>query len=328
MEFKIRNIHSWMILQKSKEMQIESKFLIPGVEDFIELKKGKKRVVINRAISPSLTHIAGAITENKIACNHLLQENNYPIPAFIFASEIGEKELLFLEKFAPIVVKPFDTNKGAEIHMNVQNNNQLEEALNNVKKISSHAILQQQASGLDYRFLVIDKKVVGVLWNEWPSVIGDGIHTIEQLVQFENKKRNTTKILVYEKPTEMLAEIPIEGLNELLGKSDRRLADILPKGEKIYLGNCGNGWTGSVAHDATDLVHPSINKKVIELINFLNIDIAGLDVRCDDITKPFEISGFNIIEVNTRPSLVDHEFPLFGKSRNVTEEYLDYLFKE
>ncbi|MBC5834215.1 hypothetical protein G6N05_08490 [Flavobacterium sp. F372] len=328
MEFKIRNIHSWMIFQKSKEMQIESEFLVPGVEDFIELKKGKKRVVINRAISPSLTHIAGAITENKIACNYLLQENNYPIPAFIFASEIGKIELLFLEKFAPIVVKPFDTNKGAEIHMNVQNTNELKEALNNVKKVSTQAILQQQATGLDYRFLVIDRQVTGVLWNEWPSVVGDGIHTIENLVQFENENRRITKTVVYEKPTEMLVEIPIEGLSDLLAKSNKRLSDILPKGEKIYLGNCGNGWTGSVAHDATDNVHPSINKKVIELINFLDIDIAGLDVRCDDITKPFKKAGFNVIEVNTRPSLVDHEFPLFGKSRNVTEKYLDYLFKD
>ena len=328
MEFKIRNIHSWMLLQKSKEMQIESGFLIPGIEDFIELKKGGKRIVINRAISPSLTHIAGAITENKIACNYLLQENNYPIPAFIFANEIGKNELLFLEKFAPIVVKPFDTNKGAEIHMNVQDISQLKQALNNVKKISTHAILQQQASGLDYRFLVIDKKVVGVLWNEWPSVVGDGIHTIEYLLEFENEKRRTTKTVVYEKSTEMLVEIPIEGLKDLLAKSGKGLSDILPKGVKIYLGNCGNGWTGAVAHDVTDNVHPSINKMVVDLTNFLNIDIAGLDVRCDDVTKPFENSGFNIIEVNTRPSLVDHEFPLFGKSRNVTENYLNYLFKE
>ncbi|PTD13692.1 hypothetical protein [Flavobacterium columnare] len=328
MAFKIRNIHSWMILQKSKEMQIESKFLIPDVEDFIELKKGEKRVVINRAISPFLTHISGALTENKIACNYLLQENSYPIPAFIFASEIGKNELLFMKKFAPIVVKPFDTNKGAEIHMNVQNENQLKEALDNVKKVSTQAILQQQATGLDYRFLVIDKQVAGVLWNEWPSVIGNGVHTIERLVQFENEKRTTTKTVVYEKPTEMLAEIPMEGLSALLEKSKRKLSDILPKGEKIYLGNCGNGWTGSVAHDATDIVHPSISKKVIELINFLEVDIAGLDVRCDDITKPLENSGFNVIEVNTRPSLVDHEFPLFGKSRNVTEKYLEYLFKE
>ena len=206
MEFKLRNIHSWMIFQKSKQMQIESQFLVPGVEDFIALNKGRKTVIINRAISPNLTHIAGAITENKIACNYLLQENNYPVPVFIFSSEVGEKELMFLEKFAPIVVKPFDTNKGAEIHMNIQNSVELIEAFKKVKEVSTHAILQQQATGLDYRFLVIDKKVVGVLWNEWPSVIGDGFHTIEQLVERENTNRNNQRTIVYENFSSLMNE--------------------------------------------------------------------------------------------------------------------------
>jgi len=327
MSFRIRNIHTWMIMQKCKELNIESGFVVPGKEDFLELVKDGKKIIINRAISPYLKHIPGAISEDKITCNYLLQQNGFSVPPFMFCDGIGETELNFLKAHAPVVAKPFDTNKGIEIHMDINSAEALQIAWANIKKVSAKAILQKQAPGKDYRILILDGAIAGMLWNEWPYVIGDGEHTIEELVVQENKKRALTKKDIYGKLTEMLVEIPLESLSRNLQKSGCQKTDILSLNQKIYVGHCGNGWSGSIAHDVTDEVHPTILKKALELADFLDIDVVGLDVRCVDIYLPYADSGFNLIEVNTRPSLVDHEFPLFGTPRNVTEKYLEYLFK-
>lgn len=326
LNFRIRNIHTWMLMQKCKELGIESQLLVPGKEDFLELKKKDKRLIINRAISPFLKHIPGAISEDKITCNYILQKEGFPIPAFIFSNQTDEETLQFLKQHAPIVVKPYDTNKGTEIHMDIRTPIQLENAMEKIRKKSSNAILQKQAEGKDYRILIIGGKVVGVLWNEWPFVIGDGEYTIQELVVQENKFRSHNKTDVYGKPTVMLTDIPLESLDEQLLKTKYTKEDVLPMHEKLYVGHCGNGWTGAIPHDVTDCVHPDILEKALMITQFLDIDVAGLDVRCIDITLPFNHAQFNLIEVNTRSSFVDHEFPTHGIARNVTEQYLNYLF--
>ncbi|MCJ8155092.1 hypothetical protein MKJ01_15090 [Chryseobacterium sp. SSA4.19] len=328
MNFRTRNIHTWMIIEKCKQMDIECTFVVPQKEDFLALKKNGKTIMINRAISPSLRYIPNAITEDKITCNYILQQNGFPIPPFIFIDQVDDSALDFLSTHSVIVAKPFDTNKGVEIHMNIVDPYQLESAVSHIKSVSQKAILQKQAKGRDYRILLINHEVVGVLWNEWPFITGNGENSISELIEIENHKRFNTKVDVYGKQTEMLVEISEDSAAELLKSNGYSIDDILPYQEKRYVGNCGNGWSGALAHDVTDDINPQIIKKAIEITRFLDIDVAGLDIRCEDITLPYEQSDFNVIEVNTRPSIVDHEFPTSGKPRNVTEIYLNYLFTE
>ncbi|WP_018675982.1 hypothetical protein [Riemerella columbina] len=327
MSFRIRNLNTWIILHKCKELGIDCELTVPEKEDFLTLKKGETKIIINRAISPYLKHIPGAITEDKITCNFLLLQAGFPVPNFIFSDSFNCKEKKFLEENKPIVVKPFDTNKGVGIYMDISNEEKLNLAIEQCKLMSSKVILQKQALGKDYRFLVINQSIEGVLWNELPYIIGNGQDSIIELIKKENIKRVSERIDVYGKQTEMLVEIPIEYVKNYLTKEGYSLTEILPENKKLYVTNCGNGWSGAISHDVTDKVHKSICDKILEVTNFLEIDVAGLDVRCIDIQKPVEEAGLSIIEVNTRPSLIDHEIPMTGSARPVTEKYLKYLFK-
>ena len=303
-----------------QKKNIKCKALLPNEEELFLLEKGAKKIIINRAISNKLKYLSGVISEDKNLCNAILTHNKINIPPFLKVAELTANEKEFLHINKPLVIKPFDTNKGVEIHMNINTEEELQIAFDKVKRVSEHAIVQKQATGKDYRILVIDKKVVGVLWNEWPYVIGDGISSIQELVSIENKRRRKNKIEVNGKLLSMLADIDISTVKNTN-------TNILPLGEKLYVNNCGNGWSGAIPHNVTENVHPSILKNAIKITKILDIDVAGIDIRCKHISKPLKDSNFNVIEVNIRPSLLEHMYPFTGKKIDVLDQYIDYLFK-
>ncbi|NTD97624.1 hypothetical protein G6M26_08600 [Agrobacterium tumefaciens] len=272
--------------------------------------------------------MAATISENKLATNTLLQSHGIPIPEFMFCADLHQDATSFLEKHKPLVIKPFDTNKGVEIHMNIANLKELEHAFLNVRKVSSHAILQRQAAGRDYRILLIGDELAGVLLNEWAYVTGNGKDKLEQLIEIENDKRETEGTAVYDRNFKMLSPVPLEDVARALALQGLNFQYIPGEAEKIYISYCGNGWAGALAIDKTENIHPDNLLLAKKIAAVSAIDVIGIDIRCEDIAISYKESAFAVIEVNIRPSMVDHEYPTEGKPRRVVSQYLDYLFKQ
>lgn len=324
---RFKNIHSVLIQERCKEQGISCELLVPGDEEIFELQKGDRKIFINRGVSPYVSHMAATLSENKLATNTLLQNHGIPIPEFMFCADLQQEAISFLEQYQPLVVKPFDTNKGVEIHLNISNIKDLEQAFLKVRKVSSHAILQRQAAGKDYRILLIGDELAGVLWNEWAYVTGNGKDQLEQLIETENKKRETEGTPVYNRNFKMLSPVPMEDAGQALALQELDFKYVPGYGEKIYISYCGNGWAGALAIDQTENIHPDNLLLAKKIAAIAEIDVIGIDIRCDDIAVSYQESAFAVIEVNIRPSMVDHEYPTEGKSRRVVSQYLDYLFK-
>lgn len=325
---RFKNIHSVLIQERCKEQGISCELLVPGDEEIFVLQKGTRKIFINRGVSPIVSHMAATISENKLATNTLLQSHGIPIPEFMFCADLQHDANSFLEKHKPLVIKPFDTNKGVEIHMNVSNTEELEQAFLKVRQVSSHAILQRQAAGKDYRILLIGNELAGVLLNEWAYVTGNGKDQLDQLIATENNKRETKGTAVYDRNFKMLSPVPMEDVARALALQGLNFQYIPEEGEKIYISYCGNGWAGALAIDQTEDIHPDNLQLAREIAEITAIDVIGIDLRCEDISISYRESAFAIIEVNIRPSMVDHEYPTEGKSRRVVSQYLDYLFKK
>lgn len=81
-----------------------------------------------------------------------------------------------------------------------------------------------------------------------------------------------------------------------------------------------------VTVDCTDDVHPEVAYMAVLSAKVVGLDIAGVDLVCQDISKPLEAQGGAILEVNGGPGLLMHLKPSVGVARPVGQAIVEHLF--
>ncbi|WFA09865.1 cyanophycin synthetase [Tissierella sp. Yu-01] len=293
-----------------------------GNESILELGYGKYSRKIQAALTDSTSGISIDISCNKQITKQLLNENNIPTPLGDMAHTI--EDALDIAQYIgyPVVIKPLDGNQGKGVVLNVRNSQELEDNYHIPLKYSDCVIVEKCITGSDYRVLVINNKVSAVAERKPPEVIGDGIHTIEELVDLENK--NELRGNGHEKP---LTRIRLDTIAINYLYKNNLYEYYIPKaGERIRLRGNGNLSTGGSAIDCTGMIHPENEKLAIKAAKIIGLDIAGIDMIANDISKPLEECGGAVIEVNTAPGLRMHLNPTEGDGINVASDILDFLY--
>ncbi len=78
--------------------------------------------------------------------------------------------------------------------------------------------------------------------------------------------------------------------------------------------------------DVTEQVHPATATAACLAVRVVGLDIAGVDVLADDITRPLAVQGGAIAGVHEAPALVTHLHPTSGEPRPVGRAIVDHLF--
>ena len=142
--------------------------------------------------------------------------------------------------------------------------------------------MEQHLKGKDYRVLIIGEQVAAVSQRIPAHVTGDGKHTIAQLVDLINRDERRGE--GHEKP---LTKIMIDELSLILLKKQGYSPDSIPAaGRRVYLKANGNLSTGGEAVDCTDKIHPDNQEIAVRAAKIIGLDIAGVDIKCHDISKP------------------------------------------
>ena len=185
-------------------------------------------------------------------------------------------------------------------------------------------LIERYLPGHDYRLLVVGDKVVAAARRDPPLVVGDGVHTIRQLVDRVNLdprrgEGHATSLTRIRLDEVALARLTSAGLT----------AESVPaRGRRVVLRNNANLSTGGTATDVTDDVHPEFAAQAIAAAQTIGLDIAGVDVVCDSVLRPLEAQGGGIVEINAAPGLRMHLQPSFGKGRPVGEAIIASMFAE
>ena len=167
-------------------------------------------------------------------------------------------------------------------------------------------------------------KVVAAARREPPHVIGDGTHSVRQLVEQVNSdprrgEGHATSLTKIRFDDIALARLAEQGYD----------ANSVPaKGARVILRNNANLSTGGTATDVTDDVHPELAARAVAAAKMVGLDIAGVDVVCETVLKPLEEQGGGIVEVNAAPGLRMHLKPSYGKGRAVGEAIVANMFKD
>ena len=290
----------------------------------IQFGHGKYQKRIQATITSETRHIAVEIASDKDDTNTLLLDLGLPVP---------EQELVYSEREAlgaaqhigfPVVVKPLDANHGRGVSINLKSDEEVVRAFAVAQShSSSQAVLVERfITGFDHRMLVIGGKLIAVAKRVPGHVVGDGVHTVEALVEIVNS--DPRRGIGHEK---VLTKIQLDLQAErLLDQKGYTRQSVLPEGEVMYLRSTANLSTGGTAIDLTDVVHPDNRDMAERAILAIGLDVGGVDFLTDDITQSYKEIGGAIVEVNAAPGFRMHVAPSGGTPRDVAGPVIDMLF--
>ncbi|WP_108862464.1 cyanophycin synthetase [Ruegeria sp. Alg231-54] len=290
----------------------------------VQFGHGKYQKRIQATITSETKHISVEISCDKEDTHNLLNDLGLPVPQqrMVYAAREAAKAAGRIG--FPVVVKPLDANHGRGVSINLKSESEVEAGFAEAKEHSrSRAILVESfITGFDHRMLVVNNKLVAVAKRVPGHVVGDGTHTIAELVDIVNQ--DPRRGIGHEKVLTMLEiDNQAKRLMENAGVTEET---VLPDGEIFYLRSTANLSTGGTAIDLTDVVHPDNRDMAERAIMAVGLDVGGVDFLIDDITKSYKDIGGAIVEVNAAPGFRMHVAPSEGQSRDVAGRVIDMLF--
>lgn len=290
----------------------------------VQFGHGKYQKRIQATITSETKHIAVEISCDKEDTHNLLSDLGLPVPQQRMVYNASEAARTAQQIGHPVVVKPLDANHGRGVSINLNTDAEVEAGFAEAKEHSnSRAILVESfITGFDHRMLVVDNKLVAVAKRVPGNVVGDGKHTIAELVDIVNE--DPRRGIGHEKVLTMLEiDTQAKRLMEAAGHAEET---VLPDGEVFYLRSTANLSTGGTAIDLTDVIHPDNRDMAERAIMAVGLDVGGVDFLIDDITKSYKDIGGAIVEVNAAPGFRMHVAPSEGQPRDVSGKVIDMLF--
>lgn len=309
------------IIEEAESRGIQVCIFPDASKNYAILKYNKHEEYIHN----TLTNYVGAsqvrILKNKYFQSVLLAEKGYITPNTQIVYLENPKKDEFIQNFNqfPCVVKPLDNYGGKGITVNITNHSELEKAIELACSMSikykNKCIVQEMVSGKEeYRLLVIANKEVFFVKRTPFRVIGDGLHSIQELIQIYNDNAiNITRVVKIR-----------DGILNILKEHSLTL-DYIPKEQEIIqLSYKANSHDGGSSEEMTDFLPDVLKQFAIKLSLDLNLPIVGIDIITDDINSPNQC----VLELNIVPGLTIHTSPTFGKPTQPQKAIIDLLFPE
>ncbi|MDP2169854.1 MAG: cyanophycin synthetase [Rhodocyclaceae bacterium] len=288
----------------------------------VQMGWGSKHRRIQAAEIDSTSAIAESIAQDKDLTKQLLHAVGVPVPIGRIVRNADEAWQVANEIGLPVVVKPKDGNQGKGITVNISSRDQIEIAFVAAVAVRDDVMVERFITGHDFRLLVVGDKLVAAARRDPPHVIGDGQHTVRELVDIVNSD-------------------PRRGVGHATSLTKIRFDDIAraclavqgysaestpPKGARVVLRNNANLSTGGSATDVTDDVHPDVAACAVTAARMIGLDICGVDFVCENVSRSLEDQGGGIVEANAAPGLRMHLTPSYGKGRDVGAAVIDTMF--
>lgn len=282
----------------------------------------QKRILASETSNTS--SIAVEICQEKSLTNRMLRAVGVPVPDGRVVASVDEACQVAEDIGYPIVVKPGAGNQGKGVSVDLKTADEVRHAYEIARQFGSEVLVEQHIVGHDYRLLVVNGKMVAAARREPAHVVGDGVHTVRELVDIENQDPRRR-----EGHSSILTRIKLdEAARLVLNQQGMTIDDVPEAGQIVRLRLNSNLSTGGTAVDVTDEVHP-LNEQLAELAaQILALDVAGIDVLAQDISRPLAEQNGAVVEVNAAPGLRMHLHPSQGMPRDVGKPIVDMLYPD
>ncbi len=288
-----------------------------------QLGYGKNSKRIEAAIGSETSVIAVDIAQDKLLTKEILSTQFIPVAKGWKVMNLEDAINSAEEIQYPIVLKPQFGNQGKGVFANIKGKQELISTYNSIFDLYKDIIIEKYIDGRDYRVCMVYGEVAAVAERIPPYVLGDGISSIKELIEKLNSSSKRG-----EDHEKELTKIKIDKfLINYLERKSYTLESVLPKKKKLTLKDNGNLSTGGFAIDCTDLICDDNIEICKRAARAIDLDICGIDIICNDISKSMEVGGA-VIEVNAAPGIRMHHKPYLGIKRNVAGKIVEALFKD
>ncbi len=288
----------------------------------IQFGHGKYQQRIQATVTSHTPHIAVELASDKEETNKILARLGLPVPRQAVA--VREEDCVqAAERMGyPVVVKPYNANHGRGVSLHLMGPDDVRTAFHHAQQHSRSVIVESFITGMDHRMLVVNGRLIAVALREPGHVVGDGVHTIEELVVQVNA--DPRRGIGHEK---VMTRIEFDHqADQMLAKRGYTRQTVPAEGEKVYLRSTGNISTGGTARDVTDVVHPDNVEMAVRAVMAIGLDVGGVDFLCDDVTQSYKEHGGAICEINAAPGFRMHVAPSEGTPRDVAGPVMSMLF--
>jgi len=288
----------------------------------VQFGHGKYQKRIQATVTSETRHIAVSIASDKEETNKILGDLGLPVPRQRLVRSADQAVRAASRLGYPVVVKPLDANHGRGVSLDLKTDEEVRVAFDKAREHARSVVIENFLPGFDHRMLVVGGELVAVAKRVPGHVVGDGEHTVTELVDIVNS--DPRRGIGHEK---VLTRIELDAQAERLMEAKKVTKDtVLRKDEILFLRGTGNLSTGGTAIDLTDVVHPDNREMAVRAAKAIGLDVCGVDFITPDITQSYREVGGGICEVNAAPGFRMHVAPTEGKPRDVAGPVMDLLF--
>jgi cyanophycin synthetase len=288
----------------------------------VVLGYGSRQRRIWAAETDRTSAIAESIAQDKDLTKSLLRAVGVPVPEGRPVESAEDAWTVAQEVGVPVVVKPRKGNQGRCVSVRLTTREAVMAAYEIAVAYDGEVMVERQVEGSDYRLLVIGGRLIAAARRVPPTVVGDGKHTIAELVEIENQNP-----LRGEDHATSLSKLRLDAIGrEMLAEQGLTVDTVPSEGQQVPLRRNANLSTGGSAVDVTDEVHPLVAERAIDAAAMVGLDVAGIDVITTRIDQPLDVTRGAIVEVNAAPGLRMHIEPSQGTPRPVGEAMINSIF--
>ena len=270
-------------------------------QSLVQLGHGKYQQRIQATVTGRTPHISVELASDKEETNKILAGLGLPVPQ----QELVQNETQAVRAARrigfPVVTKPYNGNHGRGISIRLTTEEEVAHGFNVAREHSRSVVVESFLEGDDHRLLVVNGELVAATRRTPGHVVGDGEHTVAQLVEIVNQ--DPRRGVGHEK---VLTRLELDAqAHKMLERAGLTPESVPERGRTVSLRSTANLSTGGTATDVTDVIHPD------------NREMAERAVRA---------IGGGICEVNAAPGFRMHVAPSEGMARAVAEPVIDMLF--
>jgi GNAT-family acetyltransferase (TIGR03103 family) len=276
----------------------------------LRLSHAGRSIVTRESLSEMTTAVAMSRCDDKRVTRRIAEQAGLCVPRGRTAGNAAQ-DAAFLADVGEVVVKPARGEQGKGITVGVRDVEALDTAVAQARQHCPDVLLEELVPGHDLRVVVIGHEVVAAAVRRPASVIGDGEHTVHELIEAQSRRRAAA--------TDGESSIPLdEGTFSTVRAAGFALDDVLPVGQELEVRRTANVHTGGTIHDVTDQLHGALVTAAVRASRALDIPVTGLDFIVPDLGGPEHV----LIEANERPGLANHQ------PQPTAERFVDLLFPE
>lgn len=265
-----------------------------------QLGIGSRSRYLDRSHGEGDSFVGAILSSDKAATARILRACALPVPPHSLVTSAEDALSSAKSLGFPVVVKPVDANRGEGVTVNISTENELATAYDFARKHSknSAALVEKQVAGVCHRLFIIRGQLLYAVKRLPLFVTGDGISTLEQLVERETRADLKRPFWLRTK----MHKIDRSAFTEMAARGVER-SSVPRRDERIFVRPIESTAWGGIDEDTTHSVHPINVAAAAAAAAALKLEVAGIDMISTDISIPWMENGAAINEVNCGPLL-------------------------